>query len=167
MRELDSEILRDVGAVARSIQSISDIQFRQLRLQKGQFIFLTRICENPGKNLMELSQLLRVDKTTTTKAIQKLLKAGYIRKTQDENDQRMWRLYPAAKALKSYQQVIAAENNYIRQCFQKFTPQEKKSVCALMVRMRDNIETEWKRLKKTPPIKKKRTAAKIKQEGIE
>ena len=149
MKKLDSEILRDIGAVARSIQSISDIQFRQLRLQKGQFIFLTRICEIPGINLIDLSNLLRVDKTTTTKAVQKLIEAGYIRKEQDISDQRVWRLYPEEPALHSYTQVIAAENQYIFHCFQGFSAQEKKAVSILMSRMRDNIECEWKRLKKS------------------
>ncbi len=149
MSKLDSEILRDIGAVARSIQSISDIQFRQLRLQKGQFIFLTRICEFPGINLIDLSNLLRVDKTTTTKAVQKLIEAEYIRKEQDVSDQRVWRLYPEDLALQSYVQVIAAENQYIAHCFQGFSSQEKKDAGNLLARMRDNIECEWKRLKKS------------------
>ena len=151
MEKLDSEILRDVGAVARSIHSISDIQFRQLQLQKGQFVFLTRICECPGINLVELSQTLRVDKTTTTKAIQKLIEAAYVRKERDEADQRSWRLFPTEQALRSYNVVIAAENQYISYCFSGFSEDEKKIVCNLLARMRDNISREWKRIKKIPP----------------
>ena len=59
--------------LARSIQSISDVKFKEFNLQRGQFIFLTRVCENPGFNQIDLSNLLKVDKTTTTKAIQKLI----------------------------------------------------------------------------------------------
>ena len=160
MSKLDSEILRDIGAVARSIQSISDIQFRQLRLQKGQFIFLTRICEFPGINLIDLSNLLRVDKTTTTKAVQKLIQADYIRKEQDVSDQRVWRLYPKELALRSYVQVIAAENRYIAQCFQGFSNQEKKEASKLLARMRENIECEWKRLKKNAVAVDRKTKSK-------
>ena len=88
MSNLNSEILRDIGAVSRSVQAISDIHFRRLNLQKGQFIFLTRICEHPGINLIELSLLLRVDKTTTTKAVQKLIEVNYVQKERNESDQR-------------------------------------------------------------------------------
>ncbi len=151
MEKLDREILRDIGAVARSIHSISDIQFRQLQLQKGQFVFLTRICECPGINLVELSQALRVDKTTTTKAIQKLIEAAYVRKERDEADQRIWRLFPTEQALSNYSVVIAAENQYISHCFYDFSEDEKEIVCSLVARMRDNISREWKRIKKIPP----------------
>ena len=151
MEKLDWEILRDIGAVARSIHSISDIQFRQLQLQKGQFIFLTRICECPGINLIELSQVLRVDKTTTTKAIQKLIKTAYVRKERDATDQRIWRLFPTERALHSYSVVIAAENQYIAHCFAGFSETEKMTVSSLLARMRDNISREWKRTKKIPP----------------
>jgi len=92
---LKNEILREVGAVARCIQSISDIKYREIKLQRGQFIFLTRICEHPGINLIELSGLLKVDKTSTTKAIQKLLAEGYVLRERDGTDKRMWRLVPS------------------------------------------------------------------------
>jgi len=151
MNTLDSEILRSIGAVARSIQSLSDIQFRQLHLQKGQFVFLTRICEFPGINLATLSNLLRVDKTTTTKVVQKLIEVEYVRKERDKADQRSWRLFPTERALHSYTQVIAAENQFIAYCFNGFTTHEKNEVCQLVARMQDNIGCEWKRLKKNPP----------------
>lgn len=144
MSNLDSEILRDIGAVARSVQAISDIHFRRLNLQKGQFIFLTRICEHPGINLIELSLLLRVDKTTTTKAVQKFIEANYVQKERHEYDQRAWRLFPTEKALRSYTEVIAAENQLIGYCFNGFTDSEKSEVSHLLSRMRDNISHEWK-----------------------
>ena len=152
MSNLDSEILRSIGAVARSIQSISDIQFRALHLQKGQFVFLTRICECPGINLVTLSNLLRVDKTTTTKVIQKLIEVEYVRKERDESDQRSWRVFPTERALHSYTQVIAAENQFIAYCFKGFTLHEKNEVGKLVARMQDNIGCEWKHLKKITPV---------------
>jgi DNA-binding MarR family transcriptional regulator len=144
MSNLDSEILRDIGAVSRSVQAISDIHFRRLNLQKGQFIFLTRICEHPGINLIELSLLLRVDKTTTTKAVQKLIEVNYVQKERHESDQRAWRLFPTENALRSYTEVIAAENQLIGYCFNGFTDCEKSEASHLLARMRDNISHEWK-----------------------
>ena len=117
-------------------------------MQKGQFIFLTRICENPGINQIDLSNLLKVDKTTTTKAIQKLIDAGYIRKTRDDLDKRMWRLYAEEKACKTYTLVIEEENRNIAVCFTDFTEAEKESVQVLVKKMRENIENDWKILKK-------------------
>ncbi len=133
--------------LARAIQSISDIKFKEINLQRGQFVFLTRVCENPGINQIDLSNLLKVDKATTTKAIQKLIDVGYITKVRDEEDKRMWRLYPAEKAKSVYSIIIEAENRNIAVCFATFAESEKLSVYNLVKRMRQNIEEEWKKLK--------------------
>lgn len=117
-------------------------------MQKGQFTFLTRICENNGINQVDLSNLLKVDKTTTTKAIQKLIDAGYIYKEKDEIDKRMWRLYPKKKALETYSVIIDEENRNIGVCFDKFSEKEKELVYELVKKMRKNIESNWKEVKK-------------------
>ena len=133
--------------LSRCINAISDTKFKELALQRGQFIFLTRICENPGINHIDLSNLLKVDKTTTTKAIQKLIDAGYIYKTRDDLDKRMWRLYVEKKGFKIYSLVIEEENHNIAVCFANFTEKEKESVQHLVKKMCENIENDWKILK--------------------
>jgi DNA-binding MarR family transcriptional regulator len=146
--KLDNYILREIGMLSRCIHSICDTKFKEFDLQKGQFIFLTRVCENPGINQIDLSNLLKVDKTTTTKAIQKLIDAGYIRKTRDELDKRMWHLYANEKGYEIYTLVIGEENRNIAACFANFTEGEKESVLLLVKKMRENIENDWKILKK-------------------
>lgn len=138
-----NEVLREVGALARFIQSISDVAFREIKLQRGQFIFVTRICEKPGLNLIELSGILRVDKTTTTKAIQKLIEENYVRRERDDSDKRMWRLYPTSKALEMYPFIIREENWNIDACYAGFSTEEREMAYNLIRRMRENIEQGW------------------------
>lgn len=147
IKDLDSHILREIGALSRCIHSISDLKFKEINLQKGQFTFLTRICENQGINQIDLSNLLKVDKTTTTKAIQKLIEAGYINKKRDDIDKRMWRLYPKKKALEVYTFIIEEENRNIEVCFKNFNSNEKELVSKLVKKMRENIESDWKEIK--------------------
>lgn len=144
---LNSRVLREVGALARCIQSVSDIKYREIKLQRGQFIFLTRICENPGINLIELSNCLKVDKTTTTKAVQKLIRENYVQREKNDEDKREWRLYPSARALEVYSMIIQEENRNIELCFSGFSPEEKDKAYQLLRRMRKNIELDWKALK--------------------
>jgi DNA-binding MarR family transcriptional regulator len=106
------------------------------------------MCENPGINQIDLSNLLKVDKTTTTKAIQKLIEAGYIVKKRDDIDKRMWRLYPQEKALDIYPFIINEENRNIKICLDNFGEEEKELVCELVKKMRENIENDWKETKK-------------------
>jgi DNA-binding MarR family transcriptional regulator len=148
LEELDSLILRETGMVARCIQSISDINFKELCLQKGQYIYLTRICENPGISLIDLATMLKVDKSSATKAIPKLEEAGYISKRRDDGDKRLWRLYPEKAALRVYESVISEENRNISVCFKGFSDSEKQAALGLMKRMRENIEDDWKEIKK-------------------
>ena len=46
MTKLHNDLLRDIGTLARTIHYLHDLHFKELALQRGQFIFLTRICEN-------------------------------------------------------------------------------------------------------------------------
>lgn len=146
--QLQNKILREVGMLARCIQSISDIKYREIRLQRGQFIFLTRICECPGINLIELSNILKVDKATTTKAIQKLMEENYVLRERNNIDKRMWHLFPSSMALEVYPYIIQEENRNIDICFNGFSSEEKETVYQLMKRMRENVELDWKELKK-------------------
>ena len=145
---LKNHILREIGALSRCINSINDLKFKEINLQKGQFTFLTRICENPGINLIDLSNLLKVDKTTTTKAVQKLIEAGYIYKKRDDADKRIWRLYPQNNALDLYSFIIDEENRSVETCLSSFTREEKELAYSLVKKMRENIENHWKEIKK-------------------
>ena len=140
---LTHQFLREVGAVARCVQSLSDVNFKKLALQRGQFVFLTRICESPGLHLLELSQLLKVDKATATKAVQKLEAEGYVRKEQNQTDKRMVHLFPTERAQEAYPELIAEENRYLACCFTGMTKEEQALAETLIERIRENIETEW------------------------
>ena len=129
--------------MARCVQSLSDVNFKKLALQRGQFVFLTRICESPGLHLLELSQLLKVDKATATKAVQKLEAEGYVRKEQNQTDKRMVHLFPTERAQEVYPELIAEENRYLARCFAGMTKEEQALAETLIERIRENIETEW------------------------
>lgn len=128
MTKLHNDLLRDIGTLARTIHYLHDLHFKELALQRGQFIFLTRICENTGINQNDLSLLLKVDKSTTAKAVQKLTAAGYINRQRSSEDQRHWQLFPTEKALLLYDQIITEENTSLQLCLQNFTASERKEL---------------------------------------
>lgn len=140
MIALKQTVLRDIGAIARTIQSLCDVSYKGLGLQKGQFVFLTRICEHPGINQNRLSELVRVDKTTTTKAIQKLEALGYIDRTTDGEDGRARLLSPSPKAREIYDVLIDDENDNLDVCLSGFRDEEIRLVSELLVRMRENLD---------------------------
>lgn len=147
MAELKYLILREIGNLARIIQTINDVRYSDLDLHKNQYIFLTRICENEGINLKELSIMLKVDKTTTTKAVQKLIGTGYIKKVKSPDDARITMLYTTEKALKVYERLIEEENRIIDICFQSFSEDEVDQVHQLIEAMNGNMKDNWLSLK--------------------
>ncbi|MGL4570583.1 MAG: MarR family transcriptional regulator [Clostridium sp.] len=66
------EILREIGTIARALDSISNIEFKDLELTKGQYLYLVRICENQGIIQEKLADIIKIDRTTTSRAIKKL-----------------------------------------------------------------------------------------------
>ena len=73
-----AEILRDIGMIARALDSISNIEFKEVDLTRGQYLYLVRICENPGIIQEKLAEMIKVDRTTTARAIKKLESNGKI-----------------------------------------------------------------------------------------
>src|SRR5690606_27231038 len=96
------EILREIGMIARALDSISNIEFKEHHLTKGQYLYLVRICENPGIIQEKLAEMIMVDRTTTARAIQKLEMQGFIEKRDDRQNRKIKKLYPTEKGKNVY-----------------------------------------------------------------
>jgi len=94
---MNKEILREIGKTYRALNSFSDFLMKSINLEKGQYQFLIRVKENPGINQQDLSAILLVDKTTTAKAVKKLVSKGYIMKKVEQTDKRNLNLYLTKK----------------------------------------------------------------------
>ncbi|MCE3268090.1 MAG: MarR family transcriptional regulator [Burkholderiales bacterium] len=147
--QLINTLLRNIDTIAREMHAIYELKFKSYKLQRGQFLFLTRICETPGINLQELSYQLKMDKTTITKAVQKLMVAGYINKSTDIKDRRISHLTPTSKATNIYKEIISEKNRLIEICFKSISPKNSEILSKLIETMLSNINDEWNRRIKT------------------
>ncbi|MFC4712961.1 MarR family winged helix-turn-helix transcriptional regulator [Planococcus dechangensis] len=143
-----AEILREIGMIARALDSISNIEFKELELTKGQYLYVVRICENPGIIQEQLLDLIKVDRSTATRAIQKLEQHGFVEKHNDPDNKKIKRIYPTEKARQVYPLIIL-ENNYSNNVALKgFSDEETVHVLIYLQRIRKNIETDWESVKK-------------------
>lgn len=147
MKNLDNNLLRDIGTLSRAIHYMSDVENKKYGLQKGQFIFLTRICENPNINFIELSNMLKVDKTTTTKAVNKLVDLNYVKKEINKQDRRAYNLIATEEGKKLYYEIIQQENKQIQICLEGFSEDEKELVLNFVNRISRNVDSEWMKIK--------------------
>ena len=79
------KVLREIGIIARALDSIANIEFRDLELARGQYLYLVRIGEHPGIIQEELSDLLKVDRSTVARSVKKLADKGFIRELNDHS----------------------------------------------------------------------------------
>jgi DNA-binding MarR family transcriptional regulator len=142
------EILREIGMIARALDSISNIEFKEFDLTKGQYLYLVRICENPGIIQEKLAEMIKVDRTTASRAIRKLENNGFIEKTDDEHNKKIKKLFPTQKGENVYP-FIKRENDYSNLvALEGFSEREVETLSHLLQRVRKNTEKDWEFVKK-------------------
>ncbi|WP_341302854.1 MarR family transcriptional regulator [Lysinibacillus sp. FSL H8-0500] len=143
-----TEILREIGMIARALDSISNIEFKEYHLTKGQYLYLVRICENPGIIQEKLAEKIKVDRTTAARAIQKLEANGFIEKRNDTQNKKIKRLFPTDKGRTIFP-MIKRENDYSNSvALTGFSAEETDLIFQLLERVRKNIEVDWELVKK-------------------
>lgn len=142
------EILREIGMIARALDSISNIEFKEYQLTKGQYLYLVRICENPGIIQEKLAEMIKVDRTTAARAIKKLEINGFIEKREDTNNKKNKKLYPTKKGENVFP-IIKRENVYSNiMALEGFSEKEAEIAFNLLQRIRKNVEKDWLFVKK-------------------
>ncbi|MFC0274711.1 MarR family winged helix-turn-helix transcriptional regulator [Metabacillus herbersteinensis] len=142
------EILREIGMIARALDSISNIEFKEYDLTKGQYLYIVRICENPGIIQEKLAEMIKVDRTTAARAIKKLEVNGFIEKKEDKHNKKIKKLFPTEKGKNVYP-FIKRENDYSNiVALEGFSEREVEIILNLLQRVRKNIEKDWEFVKK-------------------
>ncbi|MRH41417.1 MarR family transcriptional regulator [Aquibacillus halophilus] len=142
------EILREIGMIARALDSISNIEFKEYDLTKGQYLYIVRICENPGIIQEKLAEMIKVDRTTAARAIKKLEGKGFIEKKGDKHNKKIKKLFPTMKGENVYP-FIKGENDYSNiVALEGLSEEEVEIIFNLLQRVRRNIETDWEFVKK-------------------
>ncbi len=153
-------ILREIGIIARALDSIANIEFRDLDLARGQYLYLVRIAEQPGMIQEELSEVLKVDRSTVARSVKKLEERGLIQqRPRGENlKTKEWELTEKGKQIYPF---ILGEHLYSeRTALKGFS--KKKEVAQLeeyLIRVRENITLDWELVKKG----KKRNYSEVKK----
>ncbi|WP_248930618.1 MarR family winged helix-turn-helix transcriptional regulator [Paenibacillus hamazuiensis] len=142
------EILREIGMIARALDSISNIEFKEYDLTKGQYLYLVRICENPGIIQEKLAEMIKVDRTTAARAIKKLEMNGFIEKKDDEHNKKINKLFPTEKGKQVFPFIKRENDHSNKVALAGFSEEEAETIFQLLQRVRKNIEVDWEFVKK-------------------
>lgn len=142
------DVLRDIGAIARALDSIANIEFKDFQLSKGQYLYLVRISENPGIIPDKLAEMIKVDRTTAARAIKKLEEKGFVEKRADAKNKKIRRLFVTAAGAELVP-IIKLENDYSNQiALQSLSEQEIAAFSQTLKKVVANIDDEWLSVKK-------------------
>ena len=107
-------VLREIGIIARALDSIANIEFRDIELARSQYLYLVRIAENPGIIQEELSELLKVDRSTVARSVKKLESKGLVEQRPAASNRKNKEWFVTEKGATLYP-FILAENEYSEQ----------------------------------------------------
>ena len=134
--------------IARALDSISNIEFKELELTKGQYLYVVRICEEPGIIQEKLAELIKVDRSTAARAIQKLEREGFIRRVDDPHNKKIKRLHPTEKGQAVYPLILREHDHSTDVALAGLSDQEAEQLLRLLRRVRHNIEGDWEAVKR-------------------
>src|SRR5690625_716926 len=142
------DVLREIGMIARVLNSISNIEFKEYDLSKGQYLYIVRICENPGIIQEKLAEMIKVDRTTAARAIKKLEMTGFIEKKEDKQNKKIKKLFPTEKVENVYPFIIRENDHSNSVALAGFSEEEAETIFNLLQIIRNNIEMDWDFVKK-------------------
>lgn len=93
----------------------------------------------PGLSQRELADKLHIQRATATVMLKKMEKAGYVDRRPDQEDQRIFRIYPTEQAL-----LVEAENEktvsaYFARCFAGFSKEEFAAMEKALTKLGENL----------------------------
>lgn len=141
-------ILRDIGTIARALDSISNIEFKNISLEKGQYLYLSRIVENPGITQGKLSQILCVDKTTTNRAIARLVEKKIIIKKDDPKNKKNKLLWANQEGKLLYQTLKRESQHSTKIALEGLSTAEAEETEKILSVITQNIVKNWAFVKK-------------------
>lgn len=143
-----TDILRDIGIIARALDSISNIEFKDINLSKGQFVYLVRICENPGIIQEQLVEMLKIDRTTASRAIKNMEQNGIVTKRIDKENKKNKLLYATEKGQELYSFIIRENEHSNSVALEGLTETEIATLVQLLNKVKNNISNDWLYVKK-------------------
>jgi DNA-binding MarR family transcriptional regulator len=105
----------------------------------GQFSFLVRLYQEDGVNQESLSNYLKIDKATTTRAIKKLVDEGYVFKKIDERDKRSYLIFITDKGKKLEPEMKKIAKEWDNILLSGFDESQRKDLMHSLETMFDNV----------------------------
>lgn len=99
-------LIKLTNSIYRCTQTHIDKKLEKFNLTTGTYPYLFVLNRNEGISQNEISRELNVDKAMSARTVKKLIELGYIRKEENEEDIRAYKLYITDKAKSIIPEII-------------------------------------------------------------
>jgi DNA-binding MarR family transcriptional regulator len=128
-----------ISIIYRNISIYIDSQFKEKRIGTSQVSFLRALQHEDGINQETLTADFGFNKTTTARAIAKLVKEGYVTRKRDKADKRAYKIFLTKKGQEIETKVKAVLQQLTKTLSTGLSEAEKASVIRLLTKMSQNI----------------------------
>lgn len=127
-----------ISISARKGQMYYTPEFAKINISTGEYMYILRVCENEGVSQDQLSKLVEFNKSTTAKVLAKLEKDCYVTRVQDQQDKRVYKVYPTESAKEVYPKILNIINDWNRYLVEGLTELEVQTLLQLMEKVEAN-----------------------------
>lgn len=138
--KIDFSFHKLLGEVIRLHFSLSHKTLEKEGLYPGQPPLLYALYDNDGLSQKELAKKLNLKPATITVMIKRLEKSGFIKRTSDENDQRISRIHLTEKGIHACVELKAIVTDIDNVCLDNFTEKEIASLKELLNKVKNNLK---------------------------
>lgn len=139
--------LRAIGVIARALDSIANIEFRDVNLTRGQYLYVVRIAEQPGIIQEQLVNQLKIDRATVARSVNKLVQQQLVVKRPDPHNAKASLLF-LTDAGKTAYGLIHRENEYsLRMAQSGMSATDIATLERLLNQMSTNVNGDWQLVK--------------------
>ncbi|MEA4806760.1 MarR family winged helix-turn-helix transcriptional regulator [Acetobacterium wieringae] len=134
---------KNISIVYRYSQVFLNPILKEYDLGSGQYTFLINLFENNGINQEKLTELVKIDKANTARAINKLVEKGYVVKKVSKEDKRAYELYTTEKAEAIRDRLNSIFDSWNEILLQGLSEAEENQLAALLDKVETNISTHF------------------------
>lgn len=114
---------------------------KRYNISSGQYLFLINLYENEGINQDHLSELLKIDKATTARAVRRLVEEGYVLRKINPQDKRSYELYVTKEGHKLKEPITHVLRSWRAITQKGLSEEETELFLQILEHMKDNALT--------------------------
>lgn len=130
---------KHISLIYRFSQIFFNLELKKYNLGSGQYIFLVNLFENNGITQEQLSDIVKIDKATTARAVAKLVKENYVFRKINTQDKRAYNLYTTDKAESLKSTLYEILDSWNKIMLDNLNSEERETLAKLIEKVGTNI----------------------------